>query len=88
MVTELSLFKRRKTQGLERSDHVIENIWPEVSTELLSSLSLTHSVTSVFMSPGLLGSGHKERAIIVLQLGFCSPVLEHVACKALFPSRS
>lgn len=41
--------------------------------EILSSLSLAHSLTSVLMGPVLLGVGHTERAIMVLPfvlLGF------------------
>lgn len=41
--------------------------------EILSSLSLAHSLTSVLMGPVLLGVGHTERAITVLPfvlLGF------------------
>lgn len=42
MVTELSPFEGRETQGLERSAHLIQNIWPEVNMEILHSLSLAY----------------------------------------------
>lgn len=63
--------------------------------EILSSLSLAHSVTSVLMDPVQLGGGHKERAITVFPFALLGSHLASVVLawnvwlgKALFPSRS
>lgn len=47
--------------------------------EILSSLSLAHSLISVLMGPVLLGVGHTESSSFCsprLPLGFRSPILE------------
>lgn len=48
MVTELPLIEGIEIHGLEKSDHLIQNVWPEVNMEIPNSLSLAHSITSVF----------------------------------------
>lgn len=57
---------------------MIENIWPEFIMEILSALSLAHSVTSVLMGPFALLGSHLASMVLPWNMWLG---------EALFPSR-